>query len=99
MAWTTPATAVAGTVLTAAWLNTYVRDNLNAVLGGLVTPGFTLIDLLGAAAPAVSAAGHIKIIHNTGTGTLQSSISGAAFDDVGHAPNFTSALLLSDMLH
>lgn len=27
MAWTTPATAVAGTVLTAAWLNTYVRDN------------------------------------------------------------------------
>lgn len=27
MAWTTPATATAGTVLTAAWLNTYVRDN------------------------------------------------------------------------
>lgn len=28
MAFTTPATAVAGTALTAAWLNTYVRDNL-----------------------------------------------------------------------
>lgn len=27
MAWTTPGTAVAGEVLTAAWLNTYVRDN------------------------------------------------------------------------
>lgn len=29
MAWTTPATAVVGAVLTAAWLNTNVRDNLN----------------------------------------------------------------------
>lgn len=29
MAWTSPATAVAGSVLTAAWLNTYVRDNTN----------------------------------------------------------------------
>ncbi len=28
MAYTTPATAVAGTVLTAAFLNTYVRDNI-----------------------------------------------------------------------
>ena len=28
MAFTTPATAVAGTVLTASWLNTYVRDNV-----------------------------------------------------------------------
>lgn len=27
MAFTTPATAVASTILTAAWLNTYVRDN------------------------------------------------------------------------
>lgn len=31
MAWTTPATATVGQVLTAAWLNTYVRDNLNAL--------------------------------------------------------------------
>lgn len=29
MAWTSPATSVAGSVLTAAWLNTYVRDNAN----------------------------------------------------------------------
>lgn len=29
MAWTSPATAIAGSVLTAAWLNTYLRDNLN----------------------------------------------------------------------
>lgn len=28
MAFTTPATATAGTALTAAWLNTYVRDNM-----------------------------------------------------------------------
>ena len=28
MAWTTPSTAVAGSVLTADWLNTYLRDNL-----------------------------------------------------------------------
>ena len=29
MAWTNPATAVAGSVLTASWLNTYLRDNAN----------------------------------------------------------------------
>lgn len=28
MAWTAPATAVASTVLTASWLNTYLRDNM-----------------------------------------------------------------------
>lgn len=28
MAFTTPATAVSGAILTAAWLNTYVRDNI-----------------------------------------------------------------------
>lgn len=31
MPWTTPGTATAGSVLTAAWLNTNVRDNLNMV--------------------------------------------------------------------
>jgi hypothetical protein len=31
MAWTTPGTAVAGDVLTAAFWNTQVRDNMNAV--------------------------------------------------------------------
>lgn len=31
MAWTTPETAVAGDVLTAAWLNQNVRDNLDAL--------------------------------------------------------------------
>jgi hypothetical protein len=33
MSWTTPATAVAGTVLTASWLNTYLKDNMLAMLG------------------------------------------------------------------
>jgi len=31
MAWTTPETAVAGTTLTAAWLNQNLRDNLEAI--------------------------------------------------------------------
>lgn len=33
MAWTTPVSAVAGTVLTASWLNTYLKDNLLALIG------------------------------------------------------------------
>ena len=31
MAWSAPATAVAGTTATAAWFNQYVRDNLKAI--------------------------------------------------------------------
>lgn len=31
MAWTEPATATPGELITAAWLNTYIRDNLNAL--------------------------------------------------------------------
>lgn len=31
MAWSTPATAVAGAVATAAWMNQYVRDNFKAI--------------------------------------------------------------------
>lgn len=36
MAWTTPGTAVAGEVLTAAFWNTNVRDNTNALSRGIV---------------------------------------------------------------
>jgi hypothetical protein len=36
MAWTTPGTAVAGDVLTAAFWNTNVRDNSNALSRGIV---------------------------------------------------------------
>ena len=39
MAWTTPATAVAGSVLTAAWLNTYLRDNLSFLYQALYPVG------------------------------------------------------------
>lgn len=34
MAYTAPATAIAGTVLTAAWLNTNLRDNVSALYAG-----------------------------------------------------------------
>ena len=37
MAWNAPATAIAGSVLTAAWLNTYVRDNLLALRAGALS--------------------------------------------------------------
>jgi len=36
MAWTTPGTAVAGNVLTAAFWNTNVRDNSNALSRGII---------------------------------------------------------------
>lgn len=42
MAWTAPATATVGQVLTAAWMNTYVRDNLNHVYGSIATFSPTL---------------------------------------------------------
>lgn len=32
MAWTTPATVTTGDLVTAAWINQYVRDNMSAVL-------------------------------------------------------------------
>ncbi len=35
MAWTTPGTATAGSVLTASFWNTNVRDNTNALYGGV----------------------------------------------------------------
>lgn len=43
MAWTTPRTWVAGEVLTAALLNTHLRDNLNAINGiwQAYTPTYT----------------------------------------------------------
>lgn len=79
-------------------MNQNVRDNENALLGGLVGTGFTLIDLLGAAAPAVSAAGHTKVIYNTATATVQASIDGAAFTELGSAVNAADPLLAADML-
>lgn len=99
MAWTTPRTWVAGELVTAALFNSHIRDNENAIKDGLSGTGFTLVDLLGAAAPAVSAAGHLKLIYNTTTGALEASINAAAFSAVGNPPNYTSALLLNDMLH
>jgi hypothetical protein len=40
MAWTTPETAVAGEVLTAAWLNQNVRDNTNALYDSVKQLGY-----------------------------------------------------------
>lgn len=39
MSWTIPATAIAGDVLTAAWLNTYLRDNTNLLKTSVFSDG------------------------------------------------------------
>lgn len=53
MAWTTPETAVAGDVLTAAWLNQNVRDNL-AEFSGLFTTFTTWTPAVTQATPRTS---------------------------------------------
>jgi len=81
MSYTALTHVATGDLATAALHNTLL-DNLTALVAGLPGQGFTLIDLLGAAAPAVSAAGHVKIIYNTSTGQVESSINGGAFDAI-----------------
>lgn len=94
MAWTSPRTYTAGELITKAILDTHVRDNLNALLGGLLGVGYTLLDLLGAAAPAVSAAGHAVIIHNTTTNVIEASVDGGAYAQLG-TPIYQNPLILS----
>lgn len=49
MAWTTPGTAVAGDVLTAAYWNTQVRDNLNSIFPTGAQPAVGLVFTTGTA--------------------------------------------------
>lgn len=67
-------------------MNTHVRDNENALLGGLVGVGFTLLDVLGAASdPGVSVASHIVLYYNTTTNRVKVSKNGASYVEFGEA--------------
>jgi hypothetical protein len=88
MAWTTPRTWVAAETVTASIMNTHIRDNLNAIQGGLVsTPGFAELDLLGSgSAPAVSSASHATIYYDTAQAGLFVSLNTGAYSAVGTSP-------------
>lgn len=64
MAWTTPRTWVAGEVVTAALLNTHLRDNLNAI-SGLWTAWTPTITATAGTFTTVSAAGRYTQIGKT----------------------------------
>ena len=94
MAWTAPKTWTVGELVTKALLDLHVRDNLNALLAGLLGVGYTLLDLLGAAAPAVSSAGHAIIIYNTTTGVIEASVNAGAYAQLG-TPLYQNPLVIS----
>lgn len=70
-----------GDLATAALQNTLL-DDLAAIVGGLVGTGFTLVDLLGAATPSVSGAGHAVGAYSTTLGAIAVSIEGEVYQDV-----------------
>lgn len=75
-----------GELVTANQMNTHIRDNMNAILGGLVDVGFTEIDLLGAsAAPAVASSSHATLYYDTVNRSLMVSVSGGAYESIGGA--------------
>ena len=69
MAWTTPRTWVTGEIVTAALLNTHVRDNLNVTAPAIMTGQGDLIFATGANAPSRLAkdSGSTRYLSNTGT--------------------------------
>ena len=69
MAWTTPRTWVTGEIVTAALLNTHVRDNLNVTAPAIMTGQGDLIFATGANAPSRLAkdTGSTRYLSNTGT--------------------------------
>lgn len=92
MAWTAPATAVAGSVLTAAWLNTYLRDNMLAIQAGLVA----LVKLTFAGSgsnPSTSSAGEAVIAYNTTRGELVASLDGDAYERLGAKQPYADPLV------
>jgi hypothetical protein len=70
MVWTAPRTWVSGEVLTAALLNTHVRDNLNQAGPAVVTTAGDLVYATGAnalARVAIGAAGYGLLVDQAGT--------------------------------
>lgn len=79
MAWTTPATWVSGAILTAAQLNTQLRDNLNAIGAAWTsyTPTFGNVTTTGGTtAAAYIAAGKLHIVRIKFTLGAGSAVSG-----------------------
>ena len=83
MAWTTPGTATAGEVLTAAFWNANVRDNLNALPRGIVakvsqTSDFTLAvaqaDVTGATVTWTAESNRIYLIQAYGYSTKTTNV-------------------------
>lgn len=79
----TPMTHVATGDLATAALHNTLLDNIGFIVGGLEGTGFAMVDLLEATLPSVSAAGHAKIAADSASHTIQASVNGSAFSELG----------------
>ena len=82
MAWTQPRTWVAGELVTAAVLNTHVRDQLLALAGGTVALDAVTLDGQ-TTAPAVAPTGEARIYFDPSADLLKASIDGGAYRPLG----------------
>ena len=82
MAWTQPRTWVAGELVTAAIMNTHVRDQLLAIAGGTATLDHVTLDGK-TTAPAVAPSGDARIYFDAGADLLKASVEGGAYRPLG----------------
>ena len=82
MAWTQPRTWVAGELVTAALLNTHVRDQLLAIAGGTAAVDSLTLDGQ-TTAPAVAPSGDARIYLDTTTDLVKVSVDGEAYRPLG----------------
>lgn len=84
MAWTSPRTWVAAELVTAALLNTHLRDNLNAIQGGLIS--LVKVPFAGATSdPALSVATQAMLYYNSSTNRMKISKNTGAYVEFGEA--------------
>ena len=82
MAWTQPRTWVAGELVTAAIMNTHVRDELLAIEEGTVALDAVTLDGQ-TTAPAVAPSGDGRIYLDTATDLVMVSVDGGAYRPLG----------------
>ena len=82
MAWTQPRTWVAGELVTAAIMNTHVRDQLLAIAEGTATLDHVTLDGK-TTAPAVAPSGEARMYFDAGADLLKASVDGGAYRPLG----------------
>ncbi len=96
MAWTAPATASAGTTLLAAWLNTYLKDNMLATQAAILPASDTDLgsDRTTASTSYVALTGAPSVTVTTGTVALV-HYAAALWNDTGGSVAYCSVAVSS----